>query len=295
VSPLSVSSRPSWVSENLFPFSSRFAEIDGARLHYVDEGSGPPLLFLHGSPMWSFMFRHAIGDLRARFRCVAVDMPGLGLSTAPIVNGRSFERNANYYRRFVRMLGLDEFVLIAHATAGPPALRMAIEERQRLRGIVITNSLAWSMRSFPSMWRFVRIVNSPPFQFLNERVNLLPRVTSCIARSTGKFTDDEKRAILGPYANRDARRHLNSLLYSLRAEIPFFEKVQADLNQLNDLRVLFLYGARDNGYLAGFLDRWKQLLPNHSVAILEKSAHFPTEDEPEAYTRALREWLDAVP
>ena len=62
-------SRPAWISETLFPFPSRFVGIEDARLHYVDEGAGPTLLFLHGSPMWSFMFRLSIIVLRGLFRC----------------------------------------------------------------------------------------------------------------------------------------------------------------------------------------------------------------------------------
>lgn len=283
--------RPDWLPERVFPFASRYIKIDDARLHYVDEGSGPALLFLHGSPMWSFMYRHAISALRDRFRCVAVDMPGLGLSTAPVARGREFARNAEYYRGFVRQLDLDNFTLIAHATAGPPALRMALTERARIARIVITNSLAWSMRSYAPMWRFVRIVSSPPFRFLNEQLNLLPRLTTRIGKRTGKFTADERNAILGPYRNRDARRHLGSLLYGLRAEIPFLEKLEKDVAQLRGIPILFLYGAHDNGYQAGFLDRWKQLFPDSDVTILQNSAHFAQEDEPEASTKALAEWL----
>jgi hypothetical protein len=84
-----IGARPAWVSESLFPFASRFVRIQDAQLHYVDEGAGPSLLFLHGSPMWSFMFRDTIGALRARFRCIAVDMPCLGLSKAPVACGGS--------------------------------------------------------------------------------------------------------------------------------------------------------------------------------------------------------------
>ena len=111
---VNVRARPSWIAEEIFPFQSRFVSLGDARLHYIDEGKGPTLLFLHGSPTWSFMFRHSIVELRSRFRCVAVDMPGLGLSTAPLVKGKAFESNAGYYRDFVRRLGLRDIVLIVH-------------------------------------------------------------------------------------------------------------------------------------------------------------------------------------
>jgi haloalkane dehalogenase len=68
--------RPAWVDDKLFPFESRFVDIDGHTVHYVDEGSGPTLLFLHGNPTWSFDYRDAIVALRDEFRCVALSPSG---------------------------------------------------------------------------------------------------------------------------------------------------------------------------------------------------------------------------
>jgi pimeloyl-ACP methyl ester carboxylesterase len=180
---------------------------------------------------------------------------------------------------------------IAHATAAPSALRMVLCEQRRIAGVVITNSFAWSMQAFPPMWRFVRVVSSRPFRVLNERLNLLPRLTTRIGRSSGRFDEEERAAILGPYRQRDARRHLGSLLYGLRAEVPFFEALRADLPKLRTMPFLLLYGIKDHGYQAGFLDQWKRALPEASVTLLQKSGHFAPEDEPETFTAALSEWL----
>jgi len=76
--------RPSWVPADLYPFDSHFKDINGSLVHYLDEGSGPPLILLHGNPTWSFLYRDIITGLRDRYRCIAVDYPGFGLSrTAP--------------------------------------------------------------------------------------------------------------------------------------------------------------------------------------------------------------------
>lgn len=66
-----------------FPFASDVRAVGGARLHVVDEGQGPALLMLHGNPTWSFLFRDLIAQLRDRYRCLAVDLPGFGLSEPP--------------------------------------------------------------------------------------------------------------------------------------------------------------------------------------------------------------------
>jgi haloalkane dehalogenase len=73
--------RPGWVDDELLPFDSRFIEIDGHIIHYLDEGAGPVLLLYHGNPAWSFLYRHVIGGLRDRFLCLAFDHPGMGLSS----------------------------------------------------------------------------------------------------------------------------------------------------------------------------------------------------------------------
>jgi len=81
--------RPQWVPQRLYPFEDRYLPLDGVQLHYVDEGEGPPLLMLHGNPTWSFLYRDIILGLRDRFRCIAVDHPGFGLSAAPPEIGRA--------------------------------------------------------------------------------------------------------------------------------------------------------------------------------------------------------------
>jgi haloalkane dehalogenase len=67
---------PSWVPADLYPFASHFEDINGSRVHYLDEGVGPPLTLLHGNPTWSFLYRDVIAGLRGRYRCIAVDYPG---------------------------------------------------------------------------------------------------------------------------------------------------------------------------------------------------------------------------
>ena len=78
-----VPTRPRWLPEHIFPFLSRHAVVDGANVHYVDEGDGPVLLLMHGNPTYSFLYRELITGLQNTFRCIAIDYPGFGLSTAP--------------------------------------------------------------------------------------------------------------------------------------------------------------------------------------------------------------------
>src|SRR5207244_9469335 len=98
--------RPPWLPQELYPFESHYADIDGARVHYVDEGSGPPLLLLHGNPTWSFLYRDLIKELRGSFRCIAPDHPGFGLSRAAPGYRYTPAEHANVLERFVERLVL---------------------------------------------------------------------------------------------------------------------------------------------------------------------------------------------
>jgi len=74
--------RPDWFDAELLPYESRWLDCAGHDVHYLDEGIGPTLLMLHDNPTWSFLYRRMIADLSDDFRCIAVDYPGFGLSTA---------------------------------------------------------------------------------------------------------------------------------------------------------------------------------------------------------------------
>jgi len=282
--------RPDWLSPALYPFESRYLDVGGTRFHYVDEGRGPTVLFVHGAPMSSFMWRHQLGALRVSHRCVAVDLPGLGGSTTRVTRGDGFARNADALQAFVKALGLDRFTLIVHSTGGPSALEMAIRERPRLRGLVISNTFAWPLALDPGVSKMVGLVSSPIFQFLVVRLNLLARIAGRKGRRHGRFSAGERAAVLGPFRDVGARKVLANLLYGLRVETPFFQRLEARVPSLAEVPTLLLFSDEDNGYRAGFLDRFARLLPLHTEVVLH-AAHFLTEDAPEAYTAALEGWL----
>src|SRR5215213_6579200 len=97
---------PAWVPRDLYPFEHHHADIRGCRVHYVDEGEGPPLLLLHGNPTWSFLYRDVIRGLSDRFRCVAPDLPGFGLSRAAPGYGFTAAEHAAVIERLVLELDL---------------------------------------------------------------------------------------------------------------------------------------------------------------------------------------------
>src|ERR1700694_5756290 len=104
--------RPAWLTSELFPFQSRFVDVDGARVHYVDEGSGPVLLFLHGAPNWSFFYRQFISGLRHDFRWFALDFPGFGLSPSDTNYPPTMPALSGVVERFIETLELRDIMLV---------------------------------------------------------------------------------------------------------------------------------------------------------------------------------------
>lgn len=116
---------PPWVPKDLFPFQSRFLDLDGHTVHYIDEGTGPTLLLFHGNPTWSFLYRDIVLALRGELRCVALDYPGFGLSRAAPRYDFLPASHARVADAFVEALGLDDFGLMVQDWGGPIGLSVA--------------------------------------------------------------------------------------------------------------------------------------------------------------------------
>lgn len=154
--------RPSWVPEHLYPFESRYREINGSQVHYIDEGAGRPLLFLHGNPTWSFLYRNLVLDLRDSFRCIALDYPGFGLSSAGDGYGYTAEAHAAAVEGFVEDLDLHDVTVMGQDWGGPIGLTVATCHPERFGGIVLGNTWAWPLNGNLHFEFFGRVMGSKP-------------------------------------------------------------------------------------------------------------------------------------
>ncbi len=125
-----------------FPFTSRYRTYDGLRLAHLDEGEGAPVVFFHGEPTWSFLWRHVIPPVRdAGYRCIAPDLPGFGRSDKPVdFDWYSYDRHVDAAGRLLEELDLREATIVVHDWGGPIGLRLAIEKPERVARIVIMDT-----------------------------------------------------------------------------------------------------------------------------------------------------------
>jgi haloalkane dehalogenase len=167
-----VGERPAWVNDELFPFRSRFVELDGNVVHYVDEGSGPILLMLHSNPVWSFVYREAIAALRDRFRCIALDFPGFGLSTGAPGYRYLAQDHAELLVSFLDRLDMSQLILVGHSWGGPLGLYAALHRPEKFERLILTNTWAWPLNGDLSSEAFSRGAGGPIGRALITRFNL---------------------------------------------------------------------------------------------------------------------------
>ena len=135
--------RPAWVPDELYPFESHYADVAGSRVHYIDEGDGPPLLLLHGNPTWSFLYREIVKGLRDRYRCIAVDHPGFGLSSPAPGYGFTPAEHADVLEQLVLRLDLGDLTMMVQDWGGPIGFAVATRHPERFAAFVIGNTWAW--------------------------------------------------------------------------------------------------------------------------------------------------------
>jgi haloalkane dehalogenase len=160
-----------WVDRDAYPFCSRWLELPEGKLHYVDEGDGEPLLFVHGTPTWSFEYRHLIRALRGGHRCIAVDHLGFGLSDRPAAAEYTPERARRAAARVRGQAGP------AAVHAGGARLRRSDRAAARARRpgrvarLVVLNSWMWSFADDPEMMKRARMASGALGRFLYRRLN----------------------------------------------------------------------------------------------------------------------------
>jgi haloalkane dehalogenase len=284
-----------WVDREAYPFRSRWLALPEGRLHYIDEGEGEaePVLLVHGTPTWSFEYRHLVQALRATRRCIAVDHLGFGLSDRPAGAAYTPEAHANRLRTFVDKLGLQRFSLIAHDFGGPIALPLALDQPARVSRLVVLNSWMWSFADDPEMMKRARLVSGGFGRFLYRRLNASLRlITPSAYGDRRKLTRAIHRQYLAPFPDADSReRVLWALARALTSSSEFYEDLWQRRERLREIPTLVVWGMKDTAFRPAQLARWRQALPHASFVELAEAGHWPHEEEPEAVTAAVRPFL----
>jgi haloalkane dehalogenase len=275
-------------SPQLYPFESRWLESSVGRVHYVDEGNGTPILMCHGNPTWSFLYRRVIAELRDRFRCIAVDYPGFGLSDRPVGYGYTPAEQATVVGELVAHLNLQGILVMGHDWGGPIGLSVACSDPDRVSGLVLGNTWFW-----PADWRarvFSLVMSSAPMQraIINRNMFVERILPSGVTR---KLSDEEMqhyRAVQPTPKDRLAVAELPKQIVKARPFLAALE--QAVKRNLADKRTLVTYPMQDRAFPAKtVLPRMRQTFSDLQITQLPNAKHFFVEDTPQEVCVAIRQ------
>ena len=284
---------PGWLDRNAYPFTSRELPLAAGRMHYVDEGRGEPLLFVHGTPTWSFEFRHLIAAFSGRYRCIAPDHLGFGLSERPPRFAYTPEAHAANLGDFVERLKLDRFTLIVHDFGGPIALPLALRERSPVAKLVILNSWCWPFAESKDEIRKARLAGSGVGRWLYRYANASLRLIMPSAYGDRrKLTPAIHRQYLSVFEDRGARvLVLHALAKALLDSHDFYASLWRDAERLRRFPSLIVWGLKDSAFPPYQLERWRRLLPGARLAALDEAGHWPHEEDPARVIQEMEAFL----
>ena len=275
-----------------YPFEPHYLEQDGLRLHYLDEGSGDPVLLFHGEPTWSFLYRKVIPPLALVGRVLAPDYFGFGRSDKPVEREwYSYDSHYGSIERFVDELDLRGLTLVVHDWGGPLGLRLAAERPERVERLVITNTGLYAGRPPSDEWlrfrEFVRRVGT------ELRPGQLVEIT-CVTDLPG----DVIAGYEAPHPTPESKTGLVMFpeLVPTEPEHPSAATMMRVREALAGWRkpALVLFSDSDPIFSPRVGERFGELIPGAEVGEpLAGAGHFLQEDKGEELGERIARWLSA--
>ena len=263
-----------------YPFTSRELSIDGHRYHYIDEGSGPTILCVHGNPTWSFAWRQLVRDLSPSYRVIAVDHIGCGLSDKPANYPYILDQHIRNLQSFVEQLDLRDITLFGHDWGGCIGMGAAGRMPERFSRFVLFNTGAFRSTRIPLRIAVCRI---PLLGAIGVRgLNLFSRAAIHMAAAK-RLPNAIKAGFLHPY---DSWAH-RVAVHRFVQDIPLNEshpsyttlvEVEEGLAQFAEHPVLLVWGERDWCFTTDFLAEFEQRFPNAESLRLPGASHYVFED-----------------
>ncbi len=284
---------PSWLDRQAYPFTSRVMPLTAGRMHYIDEGAGDPILFVHGTPTWSFEYRHLIKALAPHYRCIAPDHVGFGLSERPARFPYTPEAHAAALAEFVDRLDLQRVTLVVHDFGGPIGLPLALARPSRVSRLVLLNTWMWSFEDDADMVKNGKIAGGALGRWLYRHLNASLRILMPSAYGDRrKLTREIHRQYLEVFRDKDSRvTVLHSLARALIGSSGYYAQLWQMAARLKDIPSLVVWGMKDSAFKPYLLERWRTLLPAADVVELSGAGHWPHEEQPGAVANAMTAFL----
>jgi len=257
--------------------------VPGGEMAYVDQGSGTPVVLVHGTPSSSKEWRHVAADLSRDHRVLAPDHLGFGDSTRP-ADWRvySFGGHTANLRAWIEKLALERFHLVVHDVGGPVALPLALEAPERLDSLTIVQSWLWDLGAGA-------MLDNPVMRWLYLSAGFSARAMVRLSWGRRKPLTRELHAeFTSQFPDRAARAGTWGFARSVAREGAMLEEHERHLSKLAAVPLLLVWGRADRVVPPDHLERWRKHFPDAQVLALDDVGHFPQIEAPEDVSAALR-------
>jgi pimeloyl-ACP methyl ester carboxylesterase len=268
-----------WLDITLYPFKKKYLPVRGGHMHYVDEGQGEIILFIHGTPTWSFLYRDFIKAFSKTHRCIAMDHIGFGLSDKPENAEGTPQAHGQNVGTLIEQLDLKNITLVVHDFGGPIGLSAAIKHHNRIKQMVVFNTWLWETKNDPAAQKINKILHSWIGKFLYLRMNFSVRfLLKKGYYNKEMLTPQIHKHYLAPFPNAVSRWSLLKLGKALVGASDWYQEQWNRLNVLDQKPWLFLWGTKDEFITPDYLQKWKARFPNADVKELV-CGHFVQEEK----------------
>ncbi|TCL08106.1 haloalkane dehalogenase [Shimia isoporae] len=284
-----------------FPFESRFVDVNGSRIHYVDEGEGDPVLFIHGNPTSSYLWRNIIPHTVPHGRAIALDLIGMGKSDKPDL-GYRFADHVPYLDGFIEALGLKNITLVIHDWGSALGFHYAHRHPDNIRGIAfmegVIRPMTWSgfPPDFRTGFKMMRTTGLGWLMISGANVFVNKILPSAIVRD---LSAEEMVHYRAPYPTAKSRKPVRVW----PTEIPI-DGSPSDVHDIvaaysawlgeTDVPMLLFFGSPGGTIRADGVQWCRDTIRNLRVVDVGAGIHFIQEDNPHLIGRELANWLQEL-
>jgi len=276
-----------------YPFESHYVEIEGMRVHYVDEGQGPPVLMLHGEPTWSYLYRKMIPPIARRHRAVAPDYVGFGRSDKwTEVEKYTFDAHYRIVGGFIEALDLRDITIVVQDWGGPLGLRFATQHPERMARLVILNTGLFTGA----------VVASEGLRNWREYAARTPdlpvgRLIQRALYNRDLATEDVVRAYDAPFPTPESKAgaRVFPAIIPTSPEEPGAREMMETLEALArwDKSALVMFSDQDPIFPVAAGRRFQQLIPGAQFKAIEGAGHFLQEEKGETIAAEMLSFMGA--
>jgi cis-3-alkyl-4-acyloxetan-2-one decarboxylase len=288
--------------DGTFPFTPHYFDNNGFQMHFVDEGSGEPIVLVHGDPTWGYLYRNFIHALARHQRCIVPDHMGMGKSGVPQEPyPYRLEHHIANFENLLLHLDLHDITLVLHDWGGPVGLGFATRHPERVKRLVLMNTWAfapWPGGSFPRLLEMIRSARGE--KFVLEKNGYLEPALLGTTFHIENLTQEVMDAYRAPFPTPASRLAL--LCWS--RDIPVSEadpsyaemkRIERGLPQFINTPTLLVWGMRDPVLSEPVLRTWQSIYPRAITYEIEDASHFLQEDAPARIVNCIEEFLAANP